>query len=455
MEDMKMCKKILALVLAALFVAAMLCGCAGSGTQTNTEPSDTQSTEETPAAPAADTQTDAAVEKLTLIVQASDDVRIGILNDYILPNFEAAFPGYELEVTTITGEDDSIALMKTYHATGDMADVYWSDARWALPMISAGSQLNLADYIAADGFADNWSSTSLMNFSGGIYALQPGSDASYFPAVYYNTEIFDQYGLEVPTTLEELYAVCDKLVAEGVVPFAMDDTWIIGNILFQAILQANDPTVVEKLLANEIDYTDPAVLAAYEQLDDMFERGYFGDRGTVAARDISETKELFAAGKTAMIYDMYWNYTMYDNGHTDVFPWPSSNDAYPTGTVTQIWGSTVAGYAVNANSSHLDAAVKLAEYCCEQEARYHNEHGTATVFQTGIEIQAQSELQQAMVNLFNAATTKIATIPQNTMDAATASEWETLTSSFAAGQLTPAQMVEQWSDVYAQNTYFD
>ncbi len=123
--------------------------------------------------------------------------------------------------------------------------------------------------------------------------------------------------------------------------------------------------------------------------------------------------------------------------------------------MTQIWGSTVAGYAVNADSKNLDAAVKLAEYCCEQEARYHNEHGTATVFNTGIEIQAQSELQQEMVNLFHAATTKIATIPQNTMDAATASEWETLTSAFAAGQLTPEQMVEQWSAVWTENTYFE
>lgn len=60
-----------------------------------------------------------------------------------------------------------------------------------------------------------------------------------------------------------------------------------------------------------------------------------------------------------------------------------------------------------------------------------------------------------MVNLFHAATTKIATIPQNTMDAATASEWETLTSAFAAGQLTPEQMVEQWSAVWTENTYFE
>ncbi len=454
-----MMKKILALAIAALLVLSVFCGCAAKQAETEA-PADTEApaqTEQTEqhAETEAPAETTGEKQKLTLIIQASDDVRIGIMNDYIVPNFDEAFPGYELEITTITGEDDSIAMMKTYHATGDMADVYWSDAKWSLPIISAGSQLDLSSYIEADGFAKNWSSTSLMNFKGGIYALQPGSDASYFPAVYYNTEIFEQYGLEVPTTLDELYAVCDKLVAEGVVPFAMDDTWIIGNVLFQAILQANDPTTVEKLLSNEIDYTDPAVLAAYEQLDDMFSRGYFGDRSTVAARDISETKELFAAGKTAMIYDMYWNYTMYDNGHTSVFPWPSNNDAYPTGTVTQIWGSTVAGYAVNADSKNLDAAVKLAEYCCEQEARYHNEHGTATVFNTGIEIQAQSELQQEMVNLFHAATTKIATIPQNTMDAATASEWETLTSAFAAGQLTPEQMVEQWSAVWTENTYFE
>ena len=139
-----MMKKILALAIAALLVLSVFCGCAAKQAETEA-PADTEApaqTEQTEqhAETEAPAETTGEKQKLTLIIQASDDVRIGIMNDYIVPNFDEAFPGYELEITTITGEDDSIAMMKTYHATGDMADVYWSDAKWSLPIISAGSQ---------------------------------------------------------------------------------------------------------------------------------------------------------------------------------------------------------------------------------------------------------------------------------------------------------------------------
>jgi raffinose/stachyose/melibiose transport system substrate-binding protein len=50
-------------------------------------------------------------------------------------------------------------------------------------------------------------------------------------AVIYNVEIFEQNGLEVPTTWDELIAVCEALEAAGVTPFygTFADNWTIGQ----------------------------------------------------------------------------------------------------------------------------------------------------------------------------------------------------------------------------------
>ncbi len=50
-------------------------------------------------------------------------------------------------------------------------------------------------------------------------------------AVIYNKEIFAQNGLEVPTTWDELIAVCDTLEAAGITPFygTFADNWTVGQ----------------------------------------------------------------------------------------------------------------------------------------------------------------------------------------------------------------------------------
>ncbi|MBF0672151.1 MAG: extracellular solute-binding protein [Salinibacterium sp.] len=68
------------------------------------------------------------------------------------------------------------------------------------------------------------------------YATYPGR-TSVLPysvmaaSVIYNVDIFEQHGLEVPTTWEELLAVCDTLQAAGVTPFygTFKEPWSIGQ----------------------------------------------------------------------------------------------------------------------------------------------------------------------------------------------------------------------------------
>lgn len=78
------------------------------------------------------------------------------------------------------------------------------------------------------------------NTDGKTYALPLSQN---YMAIFYNGDIFEQVGItELPTTWDELMAVCDKLVAAGITPFAFGDKdpGRVGHC-FQALSQATYP----------------------------------------------------------------------------------------------------------------------------------------------------------------------------------------------------------------------
>jgi raffinose/stachyose/melibiose transport system substrate-binding protein len=60
---------------------------------------------------------------------------------------------------------------------------------------------------------------SQATYQNDIWAV-PGTNASIL-LVWYNKRVFNRLGIQVPVTFAELEAACDKMVANGVVPFAL------------------------------------------------------------------------------------------------------------------------------------------------------------------------------------------------------------------------------------------
>ena len=58
-----------------------------------------------------------------------------------------------------------------------------------------------------------------------VYGLPIGGSIE---GIFYNKEYFEQKGLTVPKTLDELEAIADKIKADGKIPFAQSskDAWI-------------------------------------------------------------------------------------------------------------------------------------------------------------------------------------------------------------------------------------
>ncbi|MGR0319541.1 ABC transporter substrate-binding protein [Agromyces sp. ZXT2-3] len=174
------------------------------------------------------------------------------------------------------------------------------------------------------------------------YATYPGR-TSVLPysvaaaSVIYNVEMFEENGLEVPTTWDELIAVCEELEAAGITPIysTFKDPWTLGQGLFDYSVGGliDVPEFLDRMeeLGTEVGpdsevsfqktILEPSEkmtqLADYSN-DDAESRGY-GD-GNVA----------FANGEAAMYMQGPWAFGEIAKTNPDLelatFPLPSSDD---------------------------------------------------------------------------------------------------------------------------------
>lgn len=137
----------------------------------------------------------------------------------------------------------------------------------------------------------------LVSSDGNIYSVPVNVHRGN--VVFYNKAIFEEHNLEVPTTLDEFFAVAEKLEAAGVVPLALGDkeTWEATQIfenLLAAELGADDYI---KLFNGEIEFDDERVIKASENFDKLL--NYVNEDH--ASRSWQDSAQLVAEGEAAML----------------------------------------------------------------------------------------------------------------------------------------------------------
>lgn len=445
-------KKAFALILALCLVFSMV-ACSSAAPEA-AKPENSESAKQTEAK---EEVSGSEKVKLRLVSISTDDNQTAILENYIKKNIAEALPNIEVEFEPGGGGEDMSNKLKTYNSTGDLPDVWYSTADYAFPIIGAGNQLDLASYIAADGFIDNYNVPEALEFRNGtIYTLPSGADTYFVPRVFFNKAIFEENNIEIPTTFEELLDVCDKLNDAGIVPISLvgKGGWAPQLFLVQTFIQLIDPTVAEQLLRNETDFSNPVCLEAVQKIEELVHAGAFPEG--VANLDYGPALEMFTSGRSAM----YWGFTWEVNNlgadeNVDIMQWPALSDNVDPTTVTQLWGSPLNGYAVNAKSEHLEEAIQLAEFCVKMEALYYAENGSSTNLNPGIEAAGQSALMQKHLAMYDAATTKINAIYLNAMDGSVGAEYGLLGANLLTGDYSAENYIADMNAAWAENEYFN
>ncbi|MFB6286149.1 MAG: ABC transporter substrate-binding protein [Candidatus Bipolaricaulia bacterium] len=89
-------------------------------------------------------------------------------------------------------------------------------------------------------------------------------------AIWYNPKMFDKFGYEIPKTWDELIALSDQIVADGMTPWchALESGsasgWPGTDFIEDIVLHKEGPKVYDKWVNGEVNFSDPRIKEAFQ-----------------------------------------------------------------------------------------------------------------------------------------------------------------------------------------------
>jgi len=199
--------------------------------------------------------------------------------------------------------------------------------------------------------------------SGPIYGVTTYGE---FVMVYYNKDMFEQYGVEVPTSLEEFEAVADTFVAEGITPLAIGalDKWPVTQNFYELALYQADREFVNayELFQGDLDFHGPEFTFGAEKLAEHFQKGYYSP--DAAGIDYDDANAAFVQGINPMNLTGSWMFGTFLSTITD-FEWGlfvMPGKTLNTGSGGNLW-------AVPAGAQNKDLAYDFIDLTLQPEAQ--------------------------------------------------------------------------------------
>ena len=265
-------KRILSLLLAVACVVSLLAACGSTDTAADSKPSG-----------------------------SSDHPVITMNAPYrnmsaFLDKVHEKYPDINLEIIPYNGQNTS-AYMKDMRLSGEMPDIYFTT------FYNPGRYDDAEDFLDMSGydFTGNFVQSRLreVTLDGGIYMLPMGYNAL---GITYNKTLLEKNGWELPTNLEELAAMKDKVEAAGYI-FCRDQLEYPGygfqflcNIADTGFLSTIEGMAwQEKFITGETTVKDtPEMLENLQLLSRWKEIGMLNGEGT--PNDDNATKKSMAEG---------------------------------------------------------------------------------------------------------------------------------------------------------------
>ncbi|MCK9524813.1 MAG: extracellular solute-binding protein [Limnochordia bacterium] len=229
-----------------------------------------------------------------------------------------------------------------------------------------GKLLDLTDDLA--DVATSEAAKSAMSYDGKVYGIAPFFAIA---GLYVNEEVFEKLELEVPTTMAELEAVCEVLVANDIQPFAVGarDEWpILATYMY--LVNRYGGNIFEDAVAREVRFdADPFVQAGLK-IQEWSGRGFFGP--TPMSEGYGDAQLLMQTGQAALQLSGSWLCGLYaDANQTDqtigFYSVPILEGG--VGSATDLMGMTDVGFvATSTAASKKDAVVRFLTYAMSVEA---------------------------------------------------------------------------------------
>jgi raffinose/stachyose/melibiose transport system substrate-binding protein len=429
-------KKILSSLLCAAVTASTIVGC-GQSAATSTSTTDSAKTEasktEAVAETKAEEQTADSGEKVTLSVYtqyADDDTKVPY--DYAVEQLKEAYPNVELNLI-VQAQDDGQTL-KTLAATGQLPDIYQASTDIINTFRESNQIMVLNDVAKSTGYLDKiYEANKELAYAedGNIYTF-PFSGQEYV-LWYYNKALFEENGLEVPQTFDDLKNCIEVFKSKGITPLALfgQEGWNTAAA-YDVIATRYTEGGIKALDEGSASITDEAYLSAAKTLEELVAAGLFQESATTTNYD--QASQMFLSGEAAMFINGQWyieDATKELGDNVDWMFYPAADSAsYEAGKKVFSGGGSSSGFAVNPDSANAELAAEVAEFIAEKycEAKVMYRHNPLVAIDTGKE--SETELPAMMKKLSD-------TLPSIT--ATTKFTWGLTNSTFNDGIQSESQ----------------
>ena len=219
----------------------------------------------------------------------------GMDGSNFVEKFEAANPGIKLNLEVISWNDLK-TVADTRIASGQAPDVLNLDT--FADYANEGLLMPVSEYCPEDLFGDFFPSFIDQSVIDGVCYAVP--DLASARALFYNTAILEEVGVEVPTTWAELEDVSQQIVDfyDGeVYPWGVDMTTDEGQACFAYYAWGNNGGFVDE--AGEWAVNSAANVEAVNFITGMVADGFTNPNPATQTR--YDLQDMFAAGKLAMV----------------------------------------------------------------------------------------------------------------------------------------------------------
>ncbi|MFM1916765.1 MAG: hypothetical protein RJB01_280 [Actinomycetota bacterium] len=318
-----------ALVLAGGMAAALVLAACSSGDDSATSESaaeETVAAEETAAEEAA---AEVAAGCEAYAGYAGNEGTTVTLFTSILPPEQQLFEEAWAEFETCTGidivyegSDQFEAQLPTRIAGGNAPDIAFIPQPGLLAkLVEGGGPVPAPESVVAN--VDSYWNPAWKSYGtvdGTFYAAPLGSNMKSF--VWYSPKKFAEWGFEVPTTWDEMWAISDKMVEAGVKPWCGGiesggaTGWPATDWLEQIMLRMYGGETYDKWVSNELKFDSPEVAAAMDVLagwmkNPDYVNGGFGNVQTIATTPFQDAGKGILSGECGMLqqasfYANFW-----------------------------------------------------------------------------------------------------------------------------------------------------
>jgi len=134
--------------------------------------------------------------------------------------------------------------------------------------------------------------------------------------IFYNKDMFDEFGFEEPETWGELLEIADGFKQAGIDPFfaPVKDAWAIVMQHASAGVSILQPEWIEKLAKGETNFLDPEWINMNQYMYDLkqyFQKGFSGN-------STSDLESAFAFGVSPMVFYGIWGVQMWQELNPDI-----------------------------------------------------------------------------------------------------------------------------------------